>query len=246
MTSAATAAVIWHDAECGGFEADLSLWDELAGAGGGPVLDLGCGTGRVALHLARRGHSVHALDLESDFVETVRARAAEAGLDLEATAADASDFSLAAEFATILAPMQLLQLLDGREGRVACLRRAREHLRPGGVVAAAIVDGFPEELVEEVPPPIPDTREVDGWLYSSLPLDAGLSEGTIVVRRLRQTVSPAGELSDELDEVPLRLLDAATLEAECVEAGLAPAGRRLIPATELHVGSTVVLMENPV
>jgi len=57
-----SAAVIWHDVECGGYEGDLALWRELAAAGG-PILDLGCGTGRVALDLARRGHRVHGLDL---------------------------------------------------------------------------------------------------------------------------------------------------------------------------------------
>ncbi len=110
-------------------------------------------------------------------------------------------------------------------------------------MAVAIVDGMPPELIEEAPPPLPDTREVEGWVYSSLPLDAGLDGGTIVVRRLRQTVSPIGELTDELDEIPLRLLAAETVEAEAREAGLEPTGRREIPPTDSHVGSVVVLME---
>ena len=45
-------AIAWHDAECGSYRADLPLWRELADEAGGPVLDLGCGSGRVALDLA--------------------------------------------------------------------------------------------------------------------------------------------------------------------------------------------------
>jgi hypothetical protein len=133
--------------------------------------------------------------------------------------------------------------LGGAGERLACLRGARRHLSPGGRVAAAIVDGMPPELVEEAPPPLPDTREIDGWVYSSLPLDATLDEGTIVVRRLRQTVSPEGSLTDELDAVPLRLLNAETVEAEALEAGLVPVARHNVFPTESHVGSVVVVLE---
>ena len=48
--------------------------------------------------------------------------------------------------------------------------------------------------------------------------------------------------SEELDEIPLRLLEAETIEAEAREAGLVPAGRRQIAPTDSHVGSAVVLL----
>jgi SAM-dependent methyltransferase len=243
MSAATNAAVIWHDVECGAYAGDLELWRELADSADGPILDLGCGTGRVALDLAARGHPVHGLDLDPELVASFRARAESAGLSVTTTAGDARGFALDDKFALILAPMQLLQIFDGATERIACLGSARRHLQSGGTVAVAIVDGMPPELIEEAPPPLPDTREVDGWVYSSLPLDGGLDGGTIVVRRLRQTVSPSGELSDELNEIPLRLLAAETVEAEAREAGLAPTGRRTIPPTDSHVGSVVVLME---
>ena len=54
----AAEAVIWHDLECGAYRADLALWRELCRAAlriGAPILDLGAGTGRVTLDLARAG-----------------------------------------------------------------------------------------------------------------------------------------------------------------------------------------------
>ena len=161
------------------------------------------------------------------------------GVDVEL--GDARGFDLEGEFALVLAPMQLVQLLAGSSDRIDCLRCIAAHLRPNGRAALAIVEWMPAP--EEGAAPLPDVREVDGWVYSSLPIDTGVDADAIVVRRLRQTVSPDGELRDEVDEVRLRRLSAKTLEREAVEAGLGPAGRREIPATDAHVGSTVVLLE---
>ena len=65
-------AVIWHDLECGYYELDLPLWRELADGARGPVLDIGAGTGRVALDLARRGHEVVALDRDAELLAALR------------------------------------------------------------------------------------------------------------------------------------------------------------------------------
>jgi SAM-dependent methyltransferase len=231
--------VIWHEVECGAYAADLSLWEELAERADGAILDLGCGSGRVSLYLARRGHPVSGLDVDPELVAAFGDQAR--GLATTAALGDARDFELETEFALILAPMQLLQLLDDHEQRLSCLRRVAAHLGVGGLAGFAIVESMPKPT--EAAPPLPDTREVDDWIYSSLPIDARVESGSIRVRRLRQTVSPRGELEEELHEVDLRVLDAATLEGEARDAGLSPAGRRVIPPTDAHVGSTVVLLE---
>jgi SAM-dependent methyltransferase len=231
------ASVIWHELECGAYGADLPLWEELADEADGPVLDLGCGTGRVALHLDRRGHGVLGLDLNADFVAALREHA---GARLEARIGDVRGFELDAEFALALAPMQLIQLLAGPEERARCLRCVAGHLGAGGIAAFAIVESVPAP--SETAPPLPDTREVDGWIYSSLPIEAAVGGGEIRVRRLRQTVSPAGELGEAIEDAVLWELDAGTLEREAAEAGLRAAGRRTIPATDAHIGSTVVLL----
>jgi SAM-dependent methyltransferase len=238
MSAERSGATIWHDAENGSYSGDLALWEELASAAAGPILDLGCGTGRVALHLARRGHSVVGLDVDPELIAALAERAG--GLPLRAIVADARRFELEDEVALALAPMQLAQLLPASADRVECLSCIASHLRPGGRVALSIVERLPQE--SEGPPPLPDVREVDGWIYSSLPLDAVDIGEEIVIQRLRQTVSPAGEMSEEENEIRIRTLSAAALERDGVEAGLVPLPRRAIPPTDLHVGSTVVVL----
>lgn len=232
-------SVVWHEVECGAYTADLVLWEELAEEAQGAILDLGCGTGRVALHLARRGHAVKGLDIDPELVAAFAQRAE--GLPATATVGDAMDFDLGAELGLVLAPMQLLQLLEGRQARLRCLRCVAGHLSGGGLAAFAIVESMPEPV--DAPPPLPDTREVEGWVYSSLPIDARVDSHSIRVRRLRQTVSPQGELDEELYEVELRTLDAGTLDSEASQAGLRAAAKHHIPPTEDHVGSTVVILQ---
>jgi SAM-dependent methyltransferase len=235
----ATAAAIWHDVECGAYAADLPLWEELAERQGGPVLELGCGTGRVALHLARRGHEVIGLDVEGALLAVLEERGAE--LPVTAVEADARRFDLEQPVSLALAPTHLLQLLPGPDERAECLRCIAASLRPGGLLAAAIIEGMPEP--DGAPPPLPDVREVDGWVYSSMAFEAAVAPGEIVVRRLRQTVSPDGSLGEEPNEVRIVTFSAGTLEAEAGACGLVPAGRRAIPPTTMHEGSLVVLLE---
>ncbi len=224
------ASVIWHEAECGGYAADLPLWAEFA-AEREPVLEIGCGTGRVSSYLAQRGHDVIGLDSDPRLI----------GTSANARLGDARQFDLDRSFGLVVAPMQLVQLLGGAEERSCCLACVAAHLAPDGLAAFAIVESMPEPV--DTASPLPDTREVDGWIYSSLPVDTRVDGEAIRVRRLRQTVSPQGEFGEELHEVALRRLDAGTLEAEAADAGLAPAGHRIIPPTDDHVGSTVVLLE---
>jgi SAM-dependent methyltransferase len=234
------AAAIWHDVECGSYDADLSLWEELAERCDGPVLDLGCGTGRVALHLARRGHRVIGVDRDHELILELSGRAGD--LPVEPICADALDFELAEPVGLALAPMQFLQLLQSSESRIRCLRRIAAALQPGGLFATALVARLPARP-EEGFIPLPDVREVDGWVYSSLPTGMSMSGRRLKLRRLRQIVAPDGDLSREFVETRLLIVDPRELEAEAESAGFVPAGRRAIPATEAHVGSSVVLME---
>jgi SAM-dependent methyltransferase len=234
--------VTWHDVECGGYGADLELWARLSTECGGRVLELGCGTGRVALHLAARGHDVTGIEPEAALAEAARARAATQGLNLRVIEADARELALGETFELVLAPMQLMQLLGGLEGRAQALAAVRRHLAAGGLFASAVVEGqltanFGDANL------LPDVREEDGWIFSSLPLEVIAEPGRLVVRRLRQTVAPSGELTDETHSDLLDIVDVPELEAEGVAARLAPAGRLEIAETDTHISSAVLLLQ---
>jgi SAM-dependent methyltransferase len=235
------ASVIWHDVECGVYSADLPVWRELAERAGGPVLELGAGTGRVALDLAEHGHAVTALEWEAELLEELAARATHARVTVETVHADARRLELAGEFALVLAPMQFLQVVGGPASRAEVLRGVARSLAPRGLFATALAP-----LEEAVPPadaapPLPDVGERDGWVYSSLPLDVRPEPGGVAVERLRQVVSPAGRLSEERHTQLLDSLSPARLEREASEAGLKAESRRDISPTPDHVGSQVVV-----
>jgi SAM-dependent methyltransferase len=237
-----TDEALWQDVECGAYDGDLETWRQLAAAQAGPVLELGCGVGRVALDLASAGHRVAGVERDPDLLAELASRAKARGLTVEAVAADVREFAVAQRFALIVAPMQLAHLLDGLTGRRSMLRCAAEHLAPSGRVALALLAGDAASAAG-TPPPLPDVLERDGWVYSSLPIEIRRAADGLEVRRLRQTVSPGGALSEELDVTRLDDLTPAQLEAEALDGGLRPAGRLEVPETPDHVGSTVVLLE---
>ncbi len=254
-------AVLWHDLECGSYAADLPLWRELAGSAGpagtgarsGSVLDIGAGTGRVALDLAGRGHPVTALDLDPELLDALRERAAEAAVRtrVETVCADARTFELVRrDFAVCVAPMQTVQLLGGADGRIAFLRRVGAHLRPGGVLACAIVTEIePFDCDAGDLGPSPEVARVNGSVYVSRATRVHLGRRSIRIERersvLAETLSNHGDTELSRDVVELDRVSVSRLRREGREAGLTTLGTRSIAATEEHAGSAVVMLGTP-
>jgi SAM-dependent methyltransferase len=233
---------IWHDLECGSYTADLAFWRALAQRTGGPVLDVGAGTGRTTLELAREGHEVMAIDVDDELLEQLRERAGD--LEVTTLVADARAFWLGATFPLIIVPMQTIQLLGGADGRAAFLECAAFHLESPGVLAIAIADEL--ELFDvtsgTMPGPMPDIVEHEGVVSSSRPVAVRADGDGFILERRRETVTTDGQLSSEQDLIRLDLVDADTVEREAEAAGLRPASRLEIAPTEEYGGSTVVML----
>ncbi len=253
MVVSQASTVIWHDLECGAYTADLALWRELAApAGSGldaqPLLDIGAGSGRVALDLAARGYRVTALDIDPKLLDALHTRATDAHTPVETVCADARAFELRRRhFVVCLAPMQTVQLLGGADGRLSFLRQVHRHLRPGGLLACAIVSDIePFDCAAGDLGPSPETTHVDGVRYLSSATRVHVDAQRVRIERERSILGAeqAGRATPapEHNVIELDRLTATQLASEGRQAGLTPAGTRSIPATEEHVGSEVVLL----
>jgi SAM-dependent methyltransferase len=105
--------------------------DFLAGlAGSGRVLELGIGTGRIALPLAQRGVPVHGIELSNAMVGRLRAKPG--GEDIGVTIGDFATSSVDGTFAVAYLVFNTIMNLTTQEAQVACFRNVAAHLEPGG------------------------------------------------------------------------------------------------------------------
>lgn len=229
--------VIWHDVECGRYDADLPLWRELAERAKEGVLDVGAGTGRVALRLADAGHDVTALDIDPELLQALENRAKQAGLHVHTVTADATNFTVPHPVGLVAVPMQTIQLLPERDG---FFRSARRALVPGGRVAVAIATDL--EPYDGGPPlPAPDMGEANGWIYVSQPVAIRVDDEHVQIERIRQMIGPNGDRITADDVIRLAIVTPGELAEEAARHGLEAEDLRHIPETPEHVASEVVI-----
>jgi SAM-dependent methyltransferase len=105
-------------------------------AGDGSALELGIGTGRVALPLAQAGVKVHGLDVSEAMVAKLRAKP---GGDLSVTMTSMAEFELGRRFRLIYVVFNTIWSLRTADEQAACVRAVARHLEPGG---AFVVEAF--------------------------------------------------------------------------------------------------------
>ncbi|HEY0613767.1 MAG TPA: class I SAM-dependent methyltransferase [Candidatus Elarobacter sp.] len=133
---------------------DVAFYVGRCAEAGGPVLELGCGTGRITLPLVRAGLSVTGIDLSGPMLQRLRAKAASLTpaeqARLELRCADMAEVDLARRFARVICPYSAFTYLVEPERRARALARVREHLAPDG---RFILDVFvPDGRIEALPP----------------------------------------------------------------------------------------------
>lgn len=125
---------------------DFGFYRLLLESSPGPVLDIGCGTGRILVGLKEQGIDVVGLDASSDMLRQCREKLSAKGLKAELILGDMRSFDLPQSFASILIPGFTIQLLTEDEDLESCLQCCFRHLNPGGQLIVSTY--YPWEYLE--------------------------------------------------------------------------------------------------
>lgn len=215
-------------------DGEVRFYVNLARASGGPVLEIGVGTGRIALPILQAGIDVAGIDLYEQMLQRAREKAALA-MPLpgkaELVQADMRDFDLGRTFPLVIIPGRTLLLLGSAVAQRQALKRAAAHLAPGGRLALTVFNPSPELLADVAKGPFlvgetvnPGTgRRCRLWAINHFDTVRQTNRGRQIVEEFdgRGKVLRRAEL-----EVRVRYLYPSELHAMLRSAGLR--------ATEVH------------
>ena len=139
---------------------DVAFYVDAARECGDPVLEMGCGTGRVTMALAEAGYRVTGLDISERMLARAEQKRAALGKEarerVQLVQGDMARFDLGEKFRVIVVPFRPFQHLIETQQQLACLACVRKHLAPGGRL---IVDFFQTD---------PERMHDPAWLSESL------------------------------------------------------------------------------
>jgi SAM-dependent methyltransferase len=167
--------------------ADLDFYLDCAAQARGPILELGCGTGRVLMPVAEAGHTICGLDLSAAMLAKCKAKVAALPRELQSRVkliqADMAAFKLPDRFKLVITPFRPFQHLQSVDEQTACLHAVHEHLAPGGRL---ILDVFHTDAQRMHDPKFLGERDI----AAEVPLPGGrklrLAERTVAFHRAIQ------------------------------------------------------------
>jgi SAM-dependent methyltransferase len=205
---------------------DLPLWLELAAQTGDPLLELGCGTGRVLIPLAQAGHQIIGVDHDPAMLKILQAHITLQGKPSPMIIqADMSRFNLALQFPLIILPCNTFSTLQ-EDLRLACLDRVRKHLKPEGVFAVSIPNpellrNLPEQVEAELEDKITHPQTGNPVQVSSSWLR---TKQTFTVTWIYDHLLPDGRVERLSVKTTHRIIPADTYLAEIRIAGMKVTG----------------------
>jgi SAM-dependent methyltransferase len=129
---------------------DLQMYRDFALGANDPILELGCGTGRVLVPLAREGHQITGLELSAIMLAEAQAKIDAEHVSDRATLVqgDMREFDIPARFGLALIPINTFMHCYDTQQQLSCLRCTRRHLQSGGQLVVDVYHPDPQGLLE--------------------------------------------------------------------------------------------------
>jgi len=195
-----------------GHDYDLPFWLALAEREGGPIVEWGAGTGRLAVPLAEAGLDVTAIEVSEEMVE----RGRDKGSVVEWVRGDMRNVELGWRYDLAICAFNSFLCLLGLDDALAFLRNAKKYLVPGGLLGIEVSAFAPEELRDDYGPGLRHdfTRDLpQGKLerFSVSRYDAATQ--ILAMRLFYETYGPEGRLKcKRMHELAIRVVGRGELE----------------------------------
>ena len=205
---------------------DTSDWEDrafflsLIGSVGEPVLDVGCGTGRLLVDYLAQGVDIDGVEISPDMVSILRDKASAAGLDVHGRVhlAAMETMALARRYQLVIVPSGSYHLLVDPTHATSAMHRFFEHLKPGGTLAVTWLDiagdhpdGADECFVKEAP----TGRRIDHPSYVP-----GMVRRVDCARAHRRSVRTAARRRGHRSPAAAALAGHTSLPSPCTIAGV--------------------------
>jgi len=234
---------------------DIPFWLGLAEERGSPVLELGCGSGRVSQALARAGHSIYGLDNDPGMLAYFQSQIdPEVNRRINLLEADLTRFQLERKFPLVIIPCNTYGTLstEERQSTLSCVTR---HLQPGGCFAVslpnpAVLLELPSRQAAELETTFPHPldgepvqvssgwrrsgqRLVFEWHYDHLLPDGQVKRHSV---QIRQTLTPIEVYLEEIQQANLKL---AFIYGDYNRSSYTPDAPQLILGATSHLAGCV-------
>ncbi len=140
---------------------DIPFWIRQARKYGEPILELACGTGRIAITLAEKGFQVTGIDISESMLSKAIKKSSLKKINVEWVKADMRDFSLRKKFSLIILPFNSVCHLLSLEDIEGCFSSARKHLKTGGRFIIDVFNPHLNTLLREPTKRYPHTTYVN-------------------------------------------------------------------------------------
>lgn len=137
---------------------DIPYWTELALQAGGPILEAGCGTGRVLLRLLEAGVDADGFDASAPMIGRFREKARARGWEGRGVVADMREFALPRRYSRVICAFNGFAHCETTDDQLRALRCCRGHLAPGGALVIHMSYPGPKYWAEPDGSPVLETE----------------------------------------------------------------------------------------
>lgn len=215
----------FYDLDYAGFDDDLPLVQQMAARCGSPILDLGCGSGRLLLPLAAAGFDIVGVDASGAMLEVARQKASAQGLGSRVTLVqqDMRELNLGCRCNLAFAAINSFMHMMTADDQLAALRRVRKHLAGDGVLLLDLFNPHPDRLLDchgqvALDKVLTDPDTGQHWM-KFITQKVDLAQQVVHTTLMLDQVSDVGHVQRTVFVYSLRYIHRAELELLLYRAG---------------------------